>query len=102
MADNEKPAVVFLRGGKTPRKWADRQNIAEEFECAEAQTEAYCDGRFDFDIGRDCADVPPLLADVTELRRAWLRGWDEACEAQELASCPYCQDPDVDLCPIHD
>ncbi|MDH0093451.1 hypothetical protein N7373_18515 [Achromobacter mucicolens] len=102
MTNNAKPAIAFLRGLKARCQWAVAHLNADEFECIEAQTEAYCEGRFDFDAGRDCEDVPPLLADVADLRRAWLRGWDEACDSQEMASCPYCQDPDVELCPIHD
>lgn len=102
MTNNAKPAVVFLRGLKARCQWAVAHLSADECECVEAQTEAYCDGRFDFDTGRDCEDVPPLLADVADLRRAWLRGWEEGCEAQEMASCPYCRDPDRELCPVHD
>lgn len=70
--------VTFLRGLQARCRWAAAHPGTDEFGYGDAQALAYCQGRIDFENGRPGNDVPPLLADVVDLSRAWREGWMDA------------------------
>ena len=94
--------VEFLRGLAARCRWAIAQGADDaDSMVGEAQAEAYCQGRGDFENGRAASDIPPLLADVHALSLAWTAGWMEAGDVQEMARCRFCQDADTEVCFIH-
>ncbi|MGE8657024.1 MAG: hypothetical protein ACN6O8_09780 [Achromobacter sp.] len=99
--ENQEVPIVFLRGLKARCLWTTALLNAEEFGYGDAQAEAYCQGRFDFESGRATNEIPPLVADVAALASAWKAGWADASEAVEMASCQSCQDRDIDVCHLH-
>lgn len=46
-------------------------------------------------------DCSPFFADVPELLRGWIHGWNVAMETREMEECSMCNDSWCDPCPIH-
>lgn len=100
-----KPVVVFLRGldARVVRTKAIGMVDDESrlMELSHAQMLAHGLGQEDFTCGRDAEDVPPLLADVSELASAWVDGWDAAENSVAMAACSCCNDGSGNPCPHH-
>ncbi|MCZ8441754.1 MULTISPECIES: hypothetical protein [Achromobacter] len=99
--ESQEVPVAFLRGLKARCLWTTAQLNGDEFGYGDAQEEAYCQGRFDFESGRAANDIPPLVADIAALASGWKAGWADAGEVEEIASCQSCQDRDIDACHLH-
>ncbi|QKM51719.1 hypothetical protein [Burkholderia glumae] len=48
------------------------------------------------------SDIPAFFADVPELSRAWLSGWRNRLEMEEIEHCPGCNNEHGHPCPFHD
>lgn len=98
--DSKTTPIVFLRGLDARCLWA-AAHVGGVPESSDGSDDAFAQGIRDFECGRAASDVPPLLADISELAAAWREGWKWADEVNDMASCAHCQDSNIDVCPIH-
>ena len=45
---------------------------------------------------------PAYLALYPELKSWHENGYDHGLTSWEISNCPYCQDPLIEMCPVHD
>ncbi|AOZ05878.1 hypothetical protein [Cupriavidus malaysiensis] len=74
----------------------------EEDTTYEAMIEAQCLGHRDAEVSADTGetiDCSLFFADVPELQREWMFGWNQYFEMREMEECGSCNSGNP--CPIH-
>lgn len=96
-----------MRGLDIRQKWARGLALAtiigdeDGDERSESRQEAEALGRHDYQNGRDRSDAPALFRDEGALHQAWLCGWDDSDEAEDIRHCSTCQSESTVICPAH-
>lgn len=66
----------------------------------EAEVLGHRDASYYLETGKD-TDTPAFFADVPDLLKSWIHGWNVAMQAREMDECSGCNNSRGDPCCIH-